>query len=240
MAGREVSGPTAARSDLFEGRPWVVCPPAQAAPGAVALVDGLVRACGALPVRMSAADHDAAVALVSHAPHLLASLVAGRLAAAPEAHVALAGPGVADVTRVAAGDPALWRDILASNAAAVGDVLRAVQADLAVVLDALDRRAGGEGLETLLQAGAAGRARLPGKHGGRRTEFRPVPVVIDDRPGQLGRLFGDIGAAGANIEDVRIEHSPGQPVGLVEVSVRPEAADRLVARLRAGGWTVHD
>ena len=107
MAGREVSGATAARGDLFEGRPWVVCPAAGADPSAVAAVEGLVTLVRRHPRPLSPSDHDAAVALVSHAPHVLASLAAGRLVAAPAAEVALAGPGIADVTRIAAGDPAL-------------------------------------------------------------------------------------------------------------------------------------
>jgi prephenate dehydrogenase len=66
-----------------------------------------------------------------------------------------------------------------------------------------------------------------------------VPVVLADRPGELARLFADAGDAGVNIEDVRIEHSPGQAVGLVELSVAPAVATRLVEALVALGWVVH-
>jgi prephenate dehydrogenase len=66
-----------------------------------------------------------------------------------------------------------------------------------------------------------------------------VPVVLPDRPGQLGRLFHDVGSAGVNIEDIRIEHSPGQPVGLVELAVTPGAESGLVEALQALGWVVH-
>ena len=66
-----------------------------------------------------------------------------------------------------------------------------------------------------------------------------LPVVVKDRPGQLGRLFADAGKAEVNIEDVSIEHSPGQPVGVVELSVRPERAATLADALRARGWSVH-
>ncbi len=90
----------------------------------------------------------------------------------------------------------------------------------------------------VLARGNAGYARIPGKHGTPPARYSVVPVVIPDRPGALASLFADAGEAGVNIEDVSIEHSPGQPVGLVELSVKPAAAERLVRELRSRGWTV--
>ena len=238
MAGREVSGPAAAVVDLVQGRPWVVCARPGSDPEAAARVTALARACGAQPVSMPAEEHDAAVALVSHAPHLVASLVAARLRGAPEQEVGLAGQGVADVTRVAAGDPRLWADILGANAAAVRDVLVDLRSDLEVAVLALDRR-DPAALTDLLEAGVAGRARLPGKHGGRQTAFATLPVVVQDRPGQLAQLFADAGAAGVNVEDVRIEHVQGIPTGVVEIAVRPGSDEVLARALRSRGWTVH-
>jgi prephenate dehydrogenase len=91
----------------------------------------------------------------------------------------------------------------------------------------------------VLVRGNAGRARLPGKHGGRSTSYAVVPVVLADRPGELARLVVDVGAAGVNIEDIRIEHSPGQPVGLVELAVTPGTEAGLAAALTGLGWVVH-
>jgi prephenate dehydrogenase len=242
MAGREVSGPGAALVDLFDGRPWVLCPDEATDPQAVTRALEVARLAGAVPVTMSAADHDAAVALVSHAPHLVAALVAGRLAVAPDHEVRLAGAGVGDVTRVAAADPTLWTDILAANASAVSGVLRRLRADLDRALAALDQESSTlrrDELWGLLQSGVAGRGRLPGKHGAPATSYATVAVVVDDRPGQLAALFADAGRAGVNIEDVRIEHSPGQPVGVVELDVRPGAETMLASALRTAGWSVH-
>jgi prephenate dehydrogenase len=239
MAGREVSGPAGARPDLFRGRSWVLCPGDGATDAEpVELVTQLALLVGATPIRMDPGDHDAAVALVSHAPHLVSALVAGRLREAPAPDVRLAGGGVADITRVAASDPALWREILAANATAVTGVLRALREDLDVAIDALT---GGDvdGVERLLQDGVTGRGRLPGKHGSPHAEYVGVPVVLADRPGQLARLFADVGAADINVEDVRIEHVPGEPVGLVELSVRPGTEQHVVEALRERGWTVH-
>jgi prephenate dehydrogenase len=90
----------------------------------------------------------------------------------------------------------------------------------------------------LLARGSAGVARIPGKHGGPTSEFAPVQVVIPDRPGELARLFAAAGAAGVNVEDISIEHSPGLPVGVAELWVRPEAASSLASALVAAGWPV--
>ncbi|WP_030144789.1 prephenate dehydrogenase [Spirillospora albida] len=240
LAGSERSGPGAARADLFLGRPWALCPTDGADPAVVAVVTGLVKACGAMPVTVDAAEHDRAVALVSHGPHVVSAAVAARLTGADEVALGLSGQGVRDVTRIAASDPRLWIGILSANAEPVADVLEAVATDLAVAASLL--RDGSEEAAThvadLLLRGNAGRSRIPGKHGGRAPEYAEVPVVIPDRPGELAMIFQAAGIAGVNIEDVTIEHSPGRPVGVLQISVVPEAADRLATELRARGWSV--
>jgi prephenate dehydrogenase len=237
LAGREKHGPAAARADLFLGRTWALCPAPETSEQAVATITTLVRTCGAVPVRADAAAHDRWVALVSHAPHLVAAAMAARLEAAPAEALDLAGQGLRDVTRIAAGDTGLWTQILAANAGPVAEVLAAVAADLA---DAARMLTDGDpkSVATLLEIGQAGVGRIPGKHGGEPREFTTVQVVIPDQPGELTRLFGAAGRAGVNIEDVRIEHTPGLPVGVAELSVRPADAGPLLAALEAGGWPV--
>jgi prephenate dehydrogenase len=249
LSGRERSGPAAARADLFLGRPWVICPDPPAPAAGLAAIEALARICGAEPVQVSAAEHDRWVALVSHAPHVLSAAMAARLADASDGALSLAGQGLRDVTRIAAGDTGLWTQILAANAAPVADVLAAVAADLAAVAEALadTALAGGPGgpggpdlkvLAALLEQGGAGVARIPGKRGGPARAEAAVQVVIPDRPGELARLFQAAGAAGVNIEDIGIEHSPGLPVGVAELTVHPEAVARLTEALAANGWPV--
>ena len=250
LAGLERSGPLAARADLFEGRPWVLTPVQDTSRDALNRALELISLCGAVPVVMDPVEHDRAVALVSHAPHLVSSLMAARLEHSAEDATRIAGQGVRDVTRIAAGDPALWREILTANAAAVADVLEEYAGDLATVvgtLRALAKDAGAPAagaadaaaeLVELLRRGNAGQARIPGKHGAPRAAYAAVPVVISDAPGELARLFAAAGAAGVNVEDLAIEHSPGQQVGLVTLYVDPEAAPGLAERLTERGWTV--
>ncbi|MFE2109769.1 prephenate dehydrogenase [Kitasatospora sp. NPDC059463] len=249
MAGRERSGPLAARADLFEGRPWVLTPTPDTDTDTLNAVLELVALCGAVPIVMDAAAHDRAVALVSHAPQLLSSLVAARLENADETAIRLSGQGVRDVTRIAASNPAMWVDILSANAGAVADVLEEVAADLGETVTALralqaaeeaERQDGAAGITAVMRRGNTGQARIPGKHGAPPTRYETVAVVLGDQPGELGRLFGEVGAAGVNIEDVDIEHSTGQQVGFVQLSVAPTAVRPLTAALRASGWSVRD
>jgi prephenate dehydrogenase len=238
MAGSERSGPLAASAALFDGRPWAVTPHASAHAGTVGLVESLVLECGAAPLRMDPAEHDRAVARISHLPHLAAVLVAGRLAAAPAEHLALSGQGVRDVTRVAASDPGLWRQILEANSEAVLDLLAEVRADLDALITAVASDSAADLVEILMRGNAGTRA-IPGKHGGPARPTRSVFVAVPDHPGELARLFGDAGEIGVNIEDVHIDHDPGRPVGLTELVVERASAEMLLAALESRGWTTH-
>jgi prephenate dehydrogenase len=240
LAGRERGGPVSARADLFLARPWVVTPHELTAPGQVHTLEDLVLDLGATPVRMTPAEHDASVALVSHLPQLLASLMAARLVDAPHAAVAIAGQGLRDVTRIASSSPELWVQILGANAQAVLPLLDAVAADLDALRAAIREPAqpgARRAVAEVLASGNSGVARLPGKHG-QDARFASLVVLIDDRPGQLARLLTEIGEVDVNLEDLRLEHSPGAAIGIVEVSVLPEVRDRLERELTARGWRV--
>ncbi|MEU6574516.1 prephenate dehydrogenase [Streptomyces sp. NPDC046805] len=247
MSGREKSGPLAASADLFEGRPWVLTPTRDTDTEVLNLALELVSHCRAVPVVMDADAHDRAVALVSHMPHLVSSMVAARLENAEEAAVRLCGQGIRDVTRIAASDPRMWIDILSANPGPVADLLADVSTDLDETVRALralqssdesKRREGGAGIEDVLRRGNAGQIRVPGKHGSAPRVYETVAVLIDDQPGQLARIFADAGVAGVNIEDVRIEHATGQQAGLVQLMVEPKTAPVLSAALRDRGWAL--
>jgi len=238
MAGSERSGPLAASATLFEGRPWAITAHAESDPAAVNLVRELVDLCGAVPLEYSPDEHDRAVARVSHLPHLMSSLTAGRLAAAPADHLALSGQGVRDVTRIAASDPSLWKQIITGNAEALTELLDDVARRLAQLREIVTA-ADADALAALLAEGVAGTQAIPGKHGGPARPTTGIFVSVPDHAGELARLFADAGADGVNIEDVHIDHDPGRPVGLVELVVAAEEAEHLVTSLTARGWTVH-
>ncbi len=238
MAGSERSGPLAASAALFAGRPWAITPHPDADPAAVDLVGELARLCGALPVMFSPEEHDRAVARTSHLPHLLAALAAGRLSDAPAAHLALSGQGVRDVTRIAAGDPVLWQQIVVANAAALTDLLAEIRDDLDRLAGAIDRGEG-EAVGALLARGVAGTTAIPAKHGGPAQPVAALFVAVPDRPGELARLFADTAEIGVNVEDLRIDHDPGRPVGVVELTLADDRVGFLQDSLEARGWTTH-
>jgi prephenate dehydrogenase len=122
----------------------------------------------------------------------------------------------------------------------VRDILLAYRDDLDRFINALaDPTAPGarRNLAEELAGGNAGVARLPGKHGQDR-RFVSMIVMVDDTPGQLARLLHEIGEVGVNLEDLRLEHSPGAQLGLAEISVLPEAVGRLTEELAARGWRI--
>ncbi|MFD9034458.1 prephenate dehydrogenase [Streptomyces sp. NPDC059567] len=247
MSGKERSGPLAATADLFEGRPWVLTPGRDTDTEVLNLALELVALCRAVPVVMDADAHDRAVALVSHTPQLVSSMVAARLEEADETAVRLCGQGIRDVTRIAASDPRMWVEILSANPGPVADVLAGVAADLDETVRALrslestdeeKRREGTSGVEDVLRRGNAGRARVPGKHGAAPAQYETVAVLISDQPGELARIFADAGRAGVNVEDVRIEHATGQQAGLVQLMVTPSAAPVLGEALKERGWAL--
>ncbi|MBN9176934.1 MAG: prephenate dehydrogenase [Microbacterium sp.] len=240
LAGRERGGAIAARADIFVGRPWVVCRDGETPASDLALVEGLALDLGATPIEMTPEEHDRSVALVSHVPQLVASLLAGRFIDAPDDALGLAGQGVRDTTRIAASAPELWVQILGANAAPVVDVLDALAHDLRDVADALrapERPGARRTVADTIRRGNDGVARLPGKHGQRR-RFESLVVMVDDTPGQLGRLFGELGELEVNVEDLRLEHSPGAQFGLAEISVVPTVLHRAVQGLEERGWKI--
>lgn len=240
LAGRERGGAISARADIFVGRPWVVCRDGDTSTADLALVESLALDLGATPVEMTPEDHDRSVALVSHVPQLVSSLLAGRFVDASDGSLRLAGQGVRDTTRIAASAPELWVQILGANAAPVVDILDALAADLSSVADALrqpEAPGARRAVADTIRRGNDGVERLPGKHGQNR-RFESLVVMVDDTPGQLGRLFGELGDLDVNVEDLRLEHSPGAQFGLAEISVEPRAVRRTVEGLEGRGWKV--
>ncbi len=243
LAGSESSGPDAATADLFVGRPWAICPSVMSTPASIHAVRELARACGAVPMELAATEHDAAVALLSHLPQVVASALAGLLSGSHPISAALSGPGLADTTRLAASDAVLWTDILCANAghvspavAGIADLLRQLALDLASVAEG--QSDGRTAVAAFLERGNRGRALVPIKRGVRDAGFARVAVEVDDTPGRLAALLTAAGEAGVNVEDVHVDHVPGRARGVIELLVDAAAQRNLAAALRAGGWVV--
>ena len=235
MAGREVGGAESARADLFQGRPWIV--DAQGVDGDVLeKASELIELLGGHKIDLDSSEHDKAVALVSHLPQLVSSLLAKQLTGGEERWLDLAGAGLRDTTRIAGSDAKLWREIVTANSQALTPLLMALQSDLAKLIDSLQDE---NSVAELINEGQKGRARIPGKHGGKAREYSFLPIVIEDKPGQLAALFEECAQASVNVEDLTIEHSPGQFTGLITLALSENDAIKLSGHLKSNGWSVH-
>ena len=237
MAGREVSGAVGAQNNLFVDRSWVVTRLPQTTDSSVALVKQMITDLGADPIDRQIDEHDLAVALISHTPQVIASVLAGVLNDANKEHIALAGQGLRDTIRIASADAKLWTDILANNAANVSAQVSKVAKNLEEVAKALKEEKL-SAITEMLARGAKGRDLLPGKHGAAAHADSLIVVRVEDKPGELARLFNVAAAANVNLEDVRIDHSLGRMTGLVELTVSENKRDVLVSALTTADFVV--
>jgi prephenate dehydrogenase len=180
--------------------------------------------------------HDKAVALVSHLPQIMSSALAAQLEGAPAEWLDLAGTGLRDTTRIAASNSQLWREILKANREALTPLLDRVIEDLKNLQ--LSLRSEGA-IEEFIKSGNRGRSMIPGKHGGVARNYTFLPVVIEDKPGQLAALFDECATAQVNVEDLTIEHSPEQYTGLITLALSQEDAEKLYQHLLKQGWSAH-
>jgi len=159
IAGKESSGVAHADAALYAGRQVILTPLPQTTPELVQKATDVWSAIGAQVLKMSPENHDAAFAAVSHLPHMLAFAYFTAIMNQPAGrdYLSLAGPGFRDFTRIAASDPAVWRDILLANRE---EVLKQSQR-FRHALDALEHvvRAGNpQALEDLIRGAADGRS----------------------------------------------------------------------------------
>lgn len=140
MAGSERSGGAHARADLFKGAVWCVTPTSDADPAAIAAVEELALGVGARPLRLDPATHDAYVAAVSHLPFAASAALVALTTSDPRwAEMApLAATGYRDATRLASGDPDMYRDICGTNQEAIAPLLRSLAFTLETLADRLD------------------------------------------------------------------------------------------------------
>ncbi len=228
MAGREVTGPQGASPALFRGATWVVVSDG-ATEDDLAATEGILDELGAETIRMTAAEHDAAVAMISHLPQVLAAALVNEAADRTNA-LDLAAGSFRDLTRVAASDPDLWVDLLGNNAVEV----RAAIDDL---LGRLDR------VSTALEDGDSDEIRrFLGRGQSLRRSLAPpvvaVRVALADEPGELARVGRAFGASSVDVRDLQLRHAPHGGGGVLTVSVRPGEAETLQTALRDEGLLI--
>lgn len=241
MAGSERTGVHAADPYLFQNAVYVLTPPPHCPPEALQLMETLVQAAGAHPLLLSPEEHDRSVAMTSHVPHVAAAALVSTLARVgeelPAAYQLVAG-GFRDTTRVASGDPALWRDICLSNRDQVVDVLKQYEEELRrfrALLEEDDHH----GVEAAFAEARAVRARLPLRTKGIMGQLFDCVVHVVDRPGAISHVTTLLAEQGINIQDIEILRVREGEGGTLRLAFeRRSALDEAVALLREAGYTV--
>lgn len=240
MAGSEQDGVDGARADLFQGATWVLTPTERTAAETFTRVRSLVAAFGAEVIALTPHDHDRFVATVSHVPQLAASTLmdtALSIATQHETLLRLAAGGFRDMTRIAAGNPAIWPDILTANRDAI---VGALDGYLATLSEVRRMVADGDraGLLTMLQRARHGRRALP-VGAAKVDELCEFHVLVPDRPGVLAEITTLAGRQAVNIYDVELAHSlEGERGVMVLVVAAGAAADEFERGLRTLGYAV--
>lgn len=208
MAGRETSGVTSSRVDLFDGAYWLLTPDAETDIHVFRRLHTLLTAIGARVISVEPTEHDAAVAIVSHVPHVAASslvALAARHAGDNGELLRLAAGGFKDTTRVASGSPELWTGICLDNADAVARGLREF-ADVIGRFETLISDHDEEGLRDLLTEAAVVRDTLPAKWVPDSSKLTALRVPMGDRPGVIAEITGLAGRTGCDIQAIDIDH----------------------------------
>lgn len=228
MAGRETSGPEGASGSMFRGATWVLC-----SDGAdsvdLEIMRDLVTDLGASPVVMSAAEHDRAVAAVSHLPQVTAGALVEIVGEDPAA-LGLASGGFRDLTRVALSEPSWWVDVLVANGYDVAKILRR----MAERLDGLAGEIEGGLTEQVVD-------RMSNARAIRRSLAAPVEtvsIVLEDRPGQMARVGHSLSESGVDLRDLQLRHAVHGGGGVLTLSVRVGEADKLRAALTRDGFSI--
>lgn len=228
MAGREISGPEGASGLLFQGATWVLTTD-NVDPVSLEQMIELVSRLGAIPVRMTAVEHDQAVAAISHLPQVVASALVNRVARNQSA-IDLAASGFRDLTRIALSAPGWWPDLLVENRAMLGVLLRDLSGDLLAWADLLEHQNRDQIGAALLSARVA-----------RRSLTAPVAsigVVLEDRPGEIARVGHALEVSGVDLRDLQLRHATHGGGGVLTLSVRAAEAEVLASTLRAEGFSL--
>ena len=203
MAGSERDGVLNADAALLENAVWVLTPDAGTDRDALRSVSELVSGLGARAIEVAPELHDQLVATVSHLPYLAAVALTKAVGEAEERDLLalLAAGGFRDLTRVASGSPRMSRDMVVANRDAVRTALRAFSAQLTAVAAMLDEP---ESLLDVAEQAKRQRDALPIVRRSLLPARHEVVVAVPDRPGELMRITGALGAAGVNIKDIEV------------------------------------
>jgi prephenate dehydrogenase len=240
MAGSEVNGIEGARAALFQNAHWILCPDEHSNPQVFTRLHEFVTSLGARSITLPREEHDEAIAVVSHVPHIVASALvqlAGAHARDKQEIFHLAAGGFRDTTRIAAGSPELWCGIALDNREALSRglvELRQVISQIEASLNSADAHE----LTRLLASAAKTRASIPATWVPDSSRLVEVRIPMANRSGVIAQVTGFTGRAGCNIQSINIDHI-NEATAILELILTDEGdIGRLMNMLIDGGFDV--
>ncbi|MFD0867795.1 Arogenate dehydrogenase [Chlamydia abortus] len=241
MAGSERSGVEAASSYLYENAFYVLTPLESTPEEVYGRLENLLRWTKAHVVRMDSGLHDDIVGAISHLPHIIAVALVNQIAAYNKDnpyYERLAAGGFRDITRIASGDPVMWRDILVHNRKVLLDLLKDWNRQMEHFVQLLEA-ADGPGIEQEFIRAGQFRGQLPERRKGVLTSLYDLYVDVPDHPGIVGSIATQLGNEGINLRNIQIIESRADVPGVLRLSFDNEKDYEKAANLLKEQYTVH-
>ena len=240
MAGSEKNGIAGAKPEMFQGAHWILCPDETTPASAYTSMHDLLTTMGARVISLPREEHDAAIAVVSHVPHIVAS----SLVQLANTHVddqgalfRLAAGGFKDSTRIAAGSSRLWSGILMDNADEVSGTLR----ELRGIIESY-RLAIASGnrllLEELLEQSAEARRAIPTRWIPATEQLFEARIPMENKQGAVAEIVTLAGARGCNIQSIEIDHITAHTAVLSLVLTDEGDMEAFADELSNSGYSV--
>lgn len=241
MAGSERSGVEAASSHLFENAFYVLSPVPGTPQVEVDRLAAFLKQTKAQIVQVDAREHDDIVGAISHLPHIIAVALVNQVRGYNETNPLyrnLAAGGFRDITRIASGEPTIWRDILVNNRKVLLQLLSDWNQGISRFIELLEN-SDGEGIAEQFRVAGEFRSQLPERRKGMITSLFDIYVDIPDHPGIIGQITTLLGNAKINLSNIQIIESREDVPGVLRLSFRnQEDADRA-AELLSNKYSVH-
>ncbi|MGK2931964.1 MAG: prephenate dehydrogenase/arogenate dehydrogenase family protein [Solirubrobacterales bacterium] len=231
LAGAETAGVANSRADLYEGARWYLTPTDRSSGVLYDRLQRLVKDLGARPMAIEAAEHDQAMAVVSHLPHVLANQLATQGRPGTERLGGLA-PSLRDATRVAGSNPAIWGEIFSTNHEAVVEAINLSISGLQEAAEVIGS-ADPERIAAWQAAAATERAALSSAETAGEATHQ-LRVLVPNQPGILAELALALGRAGVNITDMSLDPTPDMTSGAISLWVAGQAEADKAAECIAG------
>lgn len=242
MAGSEASGYKASRHTLFENAYYVLTPMDGTEEVYVNKLTEFLKSLGALPIVIDPANHDYAAAAISHVPHVIASALVNtvkELDTGSKLMHTLAAGGFRDITRIASSEPSVWESICLTNRDNIIRILDELGKNISSFVSALN---GGDEkrLRQFFQSAKEYRDSFSDKRVGALLKTYDITVDVEDKPGVIATVAGELGKHGINIKNIGINNSREMEGGAMEIRFYDrESQTKSYQILKQMGYSVY-